>query len=501
MKQKIIPMEATKETLLKYADQETLYTVDSNHPTLKTINGNVYDKTGKELLLVSNFYKENPFFMPDSVTTIRSEACQGIIDFGHISVQLKDIECDAIVSGQKMDLRNTACNFLRHLCPDTFPIFGQTMDYFRFPLGNIKDYRDAVFISEKYDLLTNSGTLLLAIYDTDGDYIVPESVTEVMPRNSYLDLEHKRPLHFKTFTLSRKTQTICDTLLNHDVVERFLVPPDNENFFNFRGCLYSRRDSEYTLIHIPKECTKLHILEGTTCIASNAASDMTFEKIFFPKTIKQIEYNAFSNCVFPEVTHVYAQRIQSQAFYRAKGGRLYLHSISDCGVGCFEESNFSLIDMSDMQIQSIWHRMFMLASIGQIIMPPELRTLDVAAFKHAKIDVFDASNTKLKHIGNQAFCQSTLKQVILPKTVTLIDKLAFNKTQLKTFTLITEDKVRINTQAFSENPELETVEIPNANIIETKAFYNDSALVNVTFSDDTDIAASAFYKTKIKKKK
>lgn len=491
-----IPKGVTQPLLHKKHD--VLYVVDPKNEALKSLNGNVYSKDGEELYLISELYTTVPFIMPDTVKTMKRGACpEDVINFAHISTELNCIEENAIVPQQTMDLRNTKCTAI--------PLaYGQAADYFRFPFGSVFDVYGRTMTSKPNCLLANADTRIVALFDIDGeDYTVPDNVKEVIPQNQYIDLAHKKKMHFNRFILSKETNSIASVLLNRDVVEQFVVPPDNESFFIFEGCLYRRistTGTDYSLAHIPRTCTKLHILEGTTCIEEYAAANMTFEEIVFPKTIKKIQNSAFRNCTFLSDVHVYAEKLETNAFCVTKGSKIYLHSVRDCYSCCFENSVFELVDLSDTEINCLDDRFFMGAEIGQVVLPTTLKTINIAVFKQAVIHNLDARNTALQLIGNQAFLGCQISEIALPDTVVIIGTLAFSQTQLKTFDLITTGGVFVDKMAFEDNAKLTRANIPNAKNVSTKAFYNCPCLTDVVLAEDADISASAFYKTKIKKK-
>ena len=475
--------------LSKLRQENAVYAVDPNNYELRSINGNVYSRDMSALLLISDIYQNNPYYMPDTVEKVHIRGKASRIEFGHFSDNLKYISGEIFKPDRMYDLRNTRLEYLN--CKD--PLW-RMIDYIRFPVGIIKDSYGSQCLVTKHEIII--GGVIKVIFDIKDDYTVPEEITEVQTGNVYLDLAHTKQVCFKTFTLSSTVKLLSYTLLLDGVVQQFRVAEGNHTFFTYDDCLYSKaaNGQEYILMHIPKHKNSLTILEGTTEICANVARKMVFEKITFPKTIKNINSKAFCECTFLCDADVYAKQIEADAFSKCQGKNIYLHSTELFESAAFANSIFDAVDMTDTKIISTSRNMFREAAIDEIRFPESFYTFGEYSFYSADISKIDVSHTALMRIQNSAFAYSTLKEILLPENLEVIEQNALSYTQLTTLTIHTQKSIKIHSNACSSNDHLQQVKITGKASIDARAFAHNPELTDVQIDPDSSIAKTAFQK-------
>ena len=493
--------EFVKQYVKRYSStlKNARFIVDKRNSEMTSINGSVYSKDMKTLILLSNIHEEIPYYMPDGIENISCDILS-TIQWMHFSTNLTTVQ--GIFYHERrgvIDLRQTKCHCVNGL------VDGDLFDCVRFPTGIIKTIDSIIQITENEAIESRIAdeSTIIAIFDADQKYTAPSGPSLLNPLNKFLNFDGA-PLHFETIRLSETIDDIAPRVIQDNITDRFEVSPDNPVFMLHEGCLYKQTDEGIFLYHVPKDVTRLHILEGTTTIIQHAAQDLYLKEVVFPKTLKRIGSRAFLNCTFENDIEVYTDYVEKDAFGECHGQNIVFHGLDCTAASIFTNSTFKTIDMSNTNLVANLDRdhryTFSSATIENVIFPKNITTIGMGEFQRARINKLDLSNTQIERISHQAFKECKIKEIIFPRTVTSIHLEAFAQTELTELILETDDDVCIFDYAF-EKCHLKKVVIPKAHYLGVKAFYNNPDLAVIQLPESVQIQPSTFYKCPLIKNK
>lgn len=486
------------------------YIVDPCHKDYVSVNGNIYTKDMRTLVLVSDVYREQGFVMPDTVESLGTESCTSVytrsnpIIFWHVSKNLCMIEDKAIQNNQILDLRHTQCHIchMLHSCYnhrhyDEYRC-GRIFENVRFPVGELQGKECSFKVTHNEVFFDQT---VIAVFDIDEElYCVPEEAVFFEPKNKYLDLEKTKPVHFKNLLLHENIKDFNfggrETPIDH-----LGILGENPNFFISQGCLYSYdKEGSFILRHVDLDVTRLNVVEGTKSIWSGAAAARHFEEVNIPEEVEHIYENAFKNSVFDCDLHIYASQISGSAFNGVTIESLYFHGLQENSNIFLGDIHCRVVDFSACHISKMGGSLNNIVA-ENIVFPKNLIKIPSAFLISSNIKKLDLRYlTRLTEIGDSAIAYSTIEEIKLSDSITRIEPGAFQNSKLRTF----ESGalyLSIGDSAFYECEQLTKLVLPNVVKIGKKAFYGCGHLSEIEVNPDADIAPSAFYKTPRKRKK
>lgn len=293
-------------------------------------------------------------------------------------------------------------------------------------------------------------------------------------------------------------------------LENISVDPSNDSYSSFDGVLYNKEKTE--LLCCPKMKTAVSIFPSTTTIAINAFFGCTEINAINLKSVQEIEYKAFADCislekiVFPEhlsyVAHsafentkwfeerrqndevVTASNILIDASMAVKGSGTVIvpEGITDISPYCFENNN----------------------NIKKVILPNSIKHIGGMAFSDCThLEDIDLCNVET--LGDALFYQCySLKEITLPKSVKEIDKYTFFTAKSLSEIYVDENNEHfssVNGMLFSKDkktllaiPEvIKDVTIPDGTILISKtAISSRIRRLTIPESIDTDSLSELF---------
>lgn len=470
------------------------FAVDPNHPELCSVNGDIYSKDMTTLRLIAPCHYKKSYTMLPIVKEVSVGTAFGFFENIVLSSNLEKISLWSFEYRQKLDLRKTKIRYIDDM-PETIiqHIMGGIL---RLPSGTISTRTIDLNINE-HELIKRDPTtlevILIALVDFNAkEYSVSENVDTVQ-------IDNIQDLHnLKTIHLSSSVKNL-DSMMFHSRKDiKFTVDKNNPFLFFYEGCLYQRMDdgNAYTLLWIPQDATKIHILEGTKVIGNFAGCNIKFEEITFPKSLQKIKISAFRNSSMPEINlfHTQTEAILEHAFDGVKTKKIYLSPktmhIKDYA---FASSVFEDINIQDTKIQNLSQYAFSHAMFGKMILPPTLQCCCHHAFYKVIAEEVDCSQTKCEDISGGTFADSTIPVIKLPTDLKYIGSNAFCKSAVQELVVESKYPLYIYAEAFA-NSKIRKFKALSVTEIRERAFYGCECLEELILPEECNICSSAVFK-------
>lgn len=369
-------------------------------------------------------------------------------------------------------------------------------------------------------LMSRDGTKLVYVpASKEGDYAVPEGVTEIMP-SAFSNCKKMQKITIPA-TVTKISENADYPSFNTSGT-RFAVKNGNAEFKDIDGLLCNAAGTK--LVHVPFQYDKLvdpeyklTIPETVTEIADNAAigsnlrlldlnntkkiGNAAFNSCSALKTVKigrnveAIGQGAFTNCQFITKFEVDANNSK----YKAVDGVLFTHDEKTLVLyPCGKTDGIYTVPEGTTTIDK-----FAFADVHKL---PKVRiatsvtTIGEAAFKGAKMlnTVEFLSTSQLKEIGTYAFQQTPLEKVTIPSSVTQLGEASFADTgELTEVHFAAGSQLKeLSGNLFQNAKKLKKVVFDGTNNLEkisSNVFLNCPELKEFTVPKTvTDIASGAF---------
>ncbi len=357
----------------------------------------------------------------------------------------------------------------------------------KFCWDDVKDCEDEGEYFEQFDLsgtesYTKNGVTYTTVWNWDAD-----------TKTLYVDMPDEGRLFKPTNSL------YYDKYYVYDETDKANIPEAANSEGYWETFIFHYYYVEHLVIGKHVETIEYQLRTGTKRFENLV--DISFEE---GSQLKTLGYNVFLglrsnapvNITLPDTV----ETLGINAFRDSSFNSITLpSSVKELGTGCFCNANIDVLDLSQTQITDIPQSCFKSATINQLILPSNLKTINKSAFENLTCDtvtfpssvealdemMFDSSNinridlsqTSITEIPECCFADITnMPEIILPQGITAYGKGAFSGYKCDTF--VVPSSIEEIGEGCFECADIRVLDLSQTSITEIPD-YCFSAMVNV----------------------
>ena len=268
----------------------------------------------------------------------------------------------------------------------------------------------------------------------------------------------------------------------------------NQYFSSENGALYNSDKTKLLYWPTASKVLDLSKKDNLKIIGESAFSENTnLTTIFLPKTITDIEDDAFRNCENIKVVDFskchYLKNIDNNAFGNCKNitkvDLSKCHNLKNIGINSFNncENLEEIIFSEDCKLEQIGGSAFKnCINLKSIKIPKYVKKIGYSAFydcRSLKTVEFEEGSL-IEEIGELAFCNCSFKKIALPNSVIKIHNFCFSYNDDLEIIILSDCLTEIGIGSFSNCTSLKEIEIPSlVHTLKMWTFQNCINLIDV----------------------